>query len=213
LLPTLTKVGLICDEFTSPADYIIEIAAGDYGRNAVKKLISEAKTHDIQHLITTDTQIFSSTSSQVKHPFWKQMIILLKRSQLIIYRDPFMTFIRVFMTFFIAINLSLIFGKKVGAASGCAPRELELYATPLVELSKKFETELDLILQNVCLLFLGLMIGLMGGLAPVLLNFPKEMHVFMKEYNNGWYSCISYFAAKAISDIPLQVCIDYQNKY
>jgi hypothetical protein len=212
-LPTLTKVGLTCDEFTSPADYIIEIAAGDYGRNAVKQLISEAKTYDIQHLITADTQIFSSTSKQVKHPFWKQMIILLKRSQLIIYRDPFMTIIRVFITFFTAINLSLIFGKKVGTASGCAPRELELYATPIMVLSKKFETELDLIMQNSCLLFLGIMIGLISGLAPVLLNFPKEMHVFMKEYNNGWYSCISFYVAKAISDIPLQVCIDCQNKY
>ncbi len=212
-MPTLTKVGLICDEFTSPADYIIEIAAGDYGRNAVKKLISEAKTHDIQHLITADTQILSLTSNQVKHPFWKQMIILLKRSQLIIYRDPFMTIIRVFVTFFTAINLSLLYGKKIGAASGCPPRELELYAIPLEVLTKRFETELVLITQNVCLLFLGLMIGLIGGLAPVLLNFPKEMHVFMKEYNNGWYSCISYYVAKAISDIPLQVCIDCQNKY
>ena len=205
LVSTLSRVGLTCGPYTSPCDFIIEVAAGDYGSIPIKKLVIEAEGQDMDRLVTAGTIPLSSAHKNIKFPFFYHLKLLLLRSQVLIYRDPFLTVLRIGAAIFSAISLSIMFGREVGKVSGCTPRELELYATPVHILSKKFETDMDMIMQNVCLLFVGLMIGIISGMTPTLLNFPKEMHVFHKEYHNGWYSCISYYTAKVLSDVPMQV--------
>lgn len=204
-MPTLTRVGLMCGPYTSPSDYIIEVAAGDYGPLPIKKMAFEAEGQDMDRLVTAGTVPLSSALRKIAYPFWRHLKLLYWRSQLLIYRDPFLTVLRIGAAIFSAVSLSIMFGREVGKVSGCTPRELELYATPVHILSKKFETDMDMIMQNVCLLFVGLMIGFISGMTPTLLNFPKEMHVFHKEFHNGWYSCLSYYTAKVLSDVPMQV--------
>ena len=211
-MPTFKKVGIQVDPYTSPADYIIEVAAGDYGPAYIQKMVVEAEGQDMERLLTVGTRTLASASHLISHPFWPHLKLLYIRSQVILYRDPFLTVLRIIMAIFSAVSLAIMFGRDVGQVSGCAPRELELYATPLNVLSKKFEHDLDMIMQNVCLLFLGIMVGFLSGLTPTLLNFPKEMHVFYKEYHNGWYSCITYYVAKVLSDVPLQVSQFNQGK-
>ncbi|XP_054158376.1 ATP-binding cassette sub-family G member 1-like [Oppia nitens] len=206
LVPTMTRLGIQVDTHTSPSDYIIELAAGDYGPEPALRMVSDAQTKDLDHLVTdSSTHPLWTTMRHYSYPFIKHLAILLERSQLIIYRDPFLTFLRIFMAIFSAIGLSILFGREIGKVSGCAPRPLQLYSIPVHELTKKFEHDLDSLMQNVCLLFLGIMVGFLSGLSPTLLNFPKEMHVFHKEYHNNWYSCITYYTAKMISDLPLQI--------
>ncbi|CAG2166748.1 unnamed protein product, partial [Oppiella nova] len=205
LVPTLNRVDIVCDQFTSPADYIIEIAANDYGPIPMKKMCEVAMNQDLDHLTTMDTRPLSSTLKIFSFPFWKHLKLLYIRSQIVIYRDPFLTILRIIMSVFSAVSLSILFGREIGKTSGCPPRPIELYSTPVTVLSKKFETDLNSVMQNVCLLFLGIMVGFLSGLTPTLLNFPKEMQVFHKEYHNSWYSCITYYLAKVLSDVPLQV--------
>ena len=205
LVPTLSKVGLQCDSYTSPADYIIEVAAGDYGTVPIQRMVMEAEGQEMERLVNVGTKTLASVSRLITHPFWPHLKLLYIRSQLTLYRDPLLTVLRIVMAIFSAVSLAIMFGREVGKTSGCAPKELELYATPLNVLSKKFENDLNMIMQNVCMLFLGIMVGFLSGLTPTLLNFPKEMHVFYKEYHNGWYSCITYYIAKMLSDVPLQV--------
>lgn len=198
-------MGLTCEEHNSPADYIIEIASGDYGDEAIVKLSREAQTKDMQHLVTSDTQMLSQLMNRISHPFFKQMPILFERTQIILYKDPLLSIARLLASPFVALTLIALYGTQVGIPSGCLPKELEVYATPVPQLMKKFENELYSIMQNVSLLFTGLMVGMISSLTPILLNFPLEMNTFTKEYHNGWYSCISFYAAKMFSDLPLQV--------
>ena len=168
-------------------------------------MASEAEGQEMERLVTVGTKTLASVSRLISHPFWPHLKLLYIRSQIMLYRDPLLTVLRILMAIFSGITLDILFGPEIGKVSGCAPRLLELYSTTVKVLSKKFENDLMMISQNVGMLFLGLMIGFIGGITPTLLNFPKEMHVFHKEYHNGWYSCITYYLAKVISDIPMQV--------
>jgi hypothetical protein len=209
-MKTLMKAGLKCPDYHSPVDYMIEIACGDYGEKAINQLTFDSKDCFYQTNKTSDDgKPIRKSIYRSKNRFGPQFKLLFKRTQTILYRDLFLTELRIFMILFCAISLTLIYGNKGGKSSACLPKEMELWATPLRELSTKFENELFLINQNVCLIFLSLMIGLLTGLAPALLNFPLEMLVFNKEYHNGWYSCISYYLAKVISDLPLQVILNH----
>jgi len=54
--------------------------------------------------------------------------------------------------------------------------------------------------------------SMMGAVQPVLLNFPTERPMFMREYSTGTYRTAPYFISKAMVELPLclaQSCVQY----
>ena len=204
-MPTFTKLNIKVDPYTSPTDFVIEVAACDYGEGPMNRMVANAGGHDMNKLIITDTRPLDSLSSDIHHPFWLHFKLLFHRSQLTLYRDPSMIYIRILIAVLSALTLNSLFGPDVGRVSGCFPRVLELYTIPPSLLKTKFVDDLYKIMHNCALMFCGIIIGFISGITPTLLSFPREMQVFHKEYHNGWYSCINYYLAKVVSDIPLQV--------
>ncbi|CAG2119957.1 unnamed protein product, partial [Medioppia subpectinata] len=133
LVPTMARVDVACDPYTSPADFIIEIAAGDFGPTPIKKLVDVADTDTdrLERLTTQDSRLLLSALTVHKYPFFRHLWLLWLRSQILIYRDPFLTILRLVMCVFSAVSLSILFGREIGKTSGCPPRPVELYATPL----------------------------------------------------------------------------------
>ena len=201
----LEKLEIPVDKYNSPSDYIIEIAAEDYGRAPVEKIQSQYDINVMNQEEFDQLRLLKEARVIRKSPMLKTTMILMQRAGVIYKRNLTVCYLRILVISLITIWLAVMFGEEIGTVSGCPLRKLELYNIPLERLSTLFEESLLLVTQNTCCLFFGLMVGLISGMTGVVLDFPREMHIFMKEYNNGWYSCISFYITKSLMDIPMQV--------
>lgn len=204
-MPTMTKAGLVCDEFNSPSDFVIEIAAEDYGAEAVEKMRALIEETDADAEAVATLADMRSSKVNRKVPFLPAFVILMQRASVVYKRTLTVLILRLVSLILITVWLQLMFGGEIGKVSGCTMRKLELYAIPVDKLSTLFEESILLVAQNSCCLFFGLIVGLISGMTAVVLEFPREMHIFMKEYNNGWYSCIAFFITKSLIDLPMMV--------
>lgn len=48
-----------------------------------------------------------------------------------------------------------------------------------------------------------------AALMPTVLTFPTEIKVFLNEHRNGWYSTCSYYWAKTITELLIQLPLPY----
>ena len=44
-----------------------------------------------------------------------------------------------------------------------------------------------------------------GAAQPIILGFPSERPLFMREYANGTYTAFAYFWSKMCSELPLSL--------
>ena len=58
--------------------------------------------------------------------------------------------------------------------------------------------------------------SMFGSATPIMLAFPFERPMFMREYSTGTYGTAAYFLSKLCSEMPLnfcQVCLQYMLAY
>lgn len=264
LLSFLSSVGLSCPAYNNPADYMLEIASGEYGKECMVKL-ANATSEEVRKKCfkghqsndekgeetsaasaltsvvvagnlpltltkmdsgslaatsaSTSSSLCSSKSSSCssdinslhkrmnkrKHlPFFYHIHLLFKRTFLSIIRDPMLTAIRFFSHILVAIFIGLLYGSKIGTASGCPPSS-GINIDNVGNMQKHLYEDLTASGENSANLFFAAMFVMFGALFPTVLTFPTELNVFLKERSNGWYHSRTYFMAKTMADIPMQV--------
>ncbi|XP_044731531.1 ATP-binding cassette sub-family G member 4-like isoform X2 [Chrysoperla carnea] len=207
LVPFLNSVGLECPSYHNPADFVIEIASGDYGHEWIPKLVDVMNTEKAENLsrdidiygtkddkkesnsvatasITIDatTSLIYSGEKQSKKgfpvsTFW-QFWILLKRTFISTARDKTLTLLRLLAHLLVGIIIGVIY---YGIGN---------------DAEKTF--------SNIGCLFFLIMFTMFSSMMPTILTFPLEMGVFVREYLNYWYSAKAYYMAKTVADIPFQ---------
>ncbi|XP_068906678.1 ATP-binding cassette subfamily G member 4-like isoform X2 [Tenebrio molitor] len=191
----LSSVGFNCPQYHNPADFLLEVANGEYGNYT--ELLAKAATENQWRTTVTSAKLESEIcekSDEYVEPLesyqgslihttppseWFKFCVLVKRSFLQLYRDWTISHLKMVLHFLVGIVLGLNYYRSGNDGS------------------KTISNVGFFIISTVYLAYTSLM--------PAVLKFPSELAVLKKERFNNWYKLKTYYAAFLISDIPLQI--------
>ncbi|XP_026500205.2 ATP-binding cassette sub-family G member 4 [Vanessa tameamea] len=196
LVPYLEEAGIPCPIYHNPADYIIELACGEYGEDKIPILITKAENGKALQWFNNPETIPTmellrkqyplsvmrdqdTTTGEEETPQSNQRSVLIKRGFLKAKRDPTMTHLRLMVNVVVGIMLGALF---INAGN-----------------------EGSRVLENYNLLFAILMHHMMSPMMLTILTFPSEMSILLKEHFNRWYSLGSYYISITIVDLPISI--------
>ncbi|CAH0702557.1 unnamed protein product [Spodoptera exigua] len=190
-VPYLASVGLQCPRYHNPADYILEIATGEYGKFnefLAEKCLNHVWAEKPAILPVPDriSEVISLGKTSViinpPHELYK-FGKLFKRCILQQYRDWTVSHLKLFMHMVIGVLLGLLYEKAGNDGS------------------KTVSNLSFLLVSTVYLCYTSLM--------PAVLKIPTEMSVLKKENFNNWYNLKTYYAALLVTGMPLQIIYSF----
>lgn len=231
LVNDLESMGLRLPEMYNPADFVIEVAAFEYGDEYVRRL---AETHDrslgIERRSPVEGEIQPNVPKKKKRTLDNELVrktrpkrlpllyhtsMNMARGFLMIARDPLLTILRCGAHALIALILILMMGNEVGRKDGCPPRAVGIWNFDFVQnetqrLGLKFmpnekyelKRDMDDYMQNWALIELSQSALAYLSIMLTVITFPLEIKVVQREFLNGWYSGLAYTMGRGIADAP-----------
>ncbi|EZA54901.1 hypothetical protein DMN91_009473 [Ooceraea biroi] len=196
LVPYLENMKLPCPMYHNPADYIIELACGEYGEDKVDILkngsqngrnlqwfdnpeaLRDAKTLRAVHPLK-DSHIMQKNSGIHATNFIHQIKVLLRRGLIMCKRDTTLTHLRIGVNLLVGVMLGSVFLRS--GADGSR------------------------VLDNYNLLFSILIHHMMTTMMLTIVTFPMQMAILLKEHFNRWYSLKAFYVAITVIDVPLSI--------
>ncbi|EDW52330.1 GM12092 [Drosophila sechellia] len=193
LVPFLHSADLPCPMYHNPADYIIELACGEYGYDKVDTLKLATENGSCLTWFDNPSAVLRAEVLMRKYPIPKktksrsledtsysnQCSVLLRRGFIKAKRDTTMTHLRIGVN----IAVAALFGAMYDHTGREGSR----------------------VLDNYNLLFAILMHHSMTTMMLTVLTFPMDISILIKEHFNRWYSLKAYYTAMTLVDLPISI--------
>ncbi|KAL1481650.1 hypothetical protein MTO96_034317 [Rhipicephalus appendiculatus] len=221
LLPTLGANGLQCPAFYNPADFVIEVASGEYG-DVKGDLVRYAERNSLAFPTNNGPKSIANGGGDLNEPHAVTAPLAKADSHYDI-----AAFNEVVVTV-LCISLLQEDHQLVTTAPCCLQMNvllkrcyLSLIRNPMV-FHLRLATHIlvgvcmgllyydiggraDSFFNNATLVFFCAIFLTFTGMMPVVLNYPLEAAVFTRERNNSWYTLKAYYLSKTIVELPFQV--------
>ncbi|XP_074026119.1 ATP-binding cassette sub-family G member 4 isoform X2 [Leptinotarsa decemlineata] len=188
LVSFFEDVGFPCPTYHNPADYAIELACEEHGKDKIEKMIKANENgrsltyfiDELPHMELKDDGFKNeSDDGLLATSQFNQLRVLLRRGYIKAKRDQTLTYLRVLVNFLVSAMLGVLYWKSGSDGSR--------------------------ILDNYNLLFAILMHHMFSSMMLTILTVPQEMSILIKEHFNRWYSLKMYYTAITLVDIPLSI--------
>ncbi|XP_071877980.1 ATP-binding cassette sub-family G member 1 isoform X2 [Bombus fervidus] len=210
LVPYLSSLGLQCPTHYNPADYLMEICNGDYGRYLPQMVnaIENGKNNAWRSI---------SNVTNVNHQEEVIALNVTASFQALRQRSP--------------MEIQHVYGKHktgTGCAIGFWKQLFVLLKRNAIRLSRdkvltftrlsmhfvialivgviyfKIGQDAVYVLDNFNLLFFNIMFLMFSAFSATVTTFPSELPIIMREHFNRWYKLHSFYLANKLADIPIQ---------
>ncbi|XP_076254406.1 ATP-binding cassette sub-family G member 1-like isoform X6 [Rhynchophorus ferrugineus] len=188
----LASQGFLCPQYHNPADFLMEVATGEYGEsiemlssavtenNSVYISRDEDKARTTESIAAIEPAIVDVDFSPNKPPSeWKRFRILLNKQLIYVYRDWTMARLKFLLHFLVGLFLGATY-QKSGYDASRTITNVSFFLVSVVYLSYT-------------------------SLMPAVLRFPLEIAILKKEHFNRWYKLRTYYASFLAADTPLQI--------
>ncbi|XP_076247033.1 ATP-binding cassette sub-family G member 4 [Calliopsis andreniformis] len=196
LIPYLENIKLPCPMYHNPADYVIELACGEYGEDKIRLLISGSQNGQSLQWFKDPDVLLDAKGLRAVYPLKKnvdsngkkglqatslvhQIKILMARGILMCRRDTTLTHLRILVNVAVGFMLGSVF-LETG-------------------------TDASRVLDNYNLLFSILIHHMMTTMMLTVVTFPMQMSILLKEHFNRWYSLKAFYTAMTLVDLPLSI--------
>ncbi|XP_054261224.1 ATP-binding cassette sub-family G member 1 [Macrosteles quadrilineatus] len=200
LVPRFASHGLVCPRSHNPADFLIEVAVGEYGKDI--SYLVKAAAQDNSNPSVNETEVPSqenglpfrvlksgkrtaaemieySSCQPEPAPLWAQSYHLYARNIIILRRSLGSFALRFVMHILIALLFGYLYRDVGESASTLMANYIFVYGS------------------NLFLHYTGQM--------AVSLAFPLEFKILLREYFNRWYSLAPYCLSVVLIEVPFQL--------
>ncbi|XP_053694702.1 ATP-binding cassette sub-family G member 4-like [Sabethes cyaneus] len=194
LVSTFKASGFECPNYYNRADFALEVASLKHEGNLlnlIEKSKEDSKTADKDTnesansnetdtmLVSTETDESDATDRQYPVSQWSQFMTLTKRTTLCTLRDMQLMKMRILAHLFVGLLIGVVFWDVGNDGSK--------------------------VLSNASCLFFFLIFVFFANSMPLVMTFPLETAVFIRERMNNWYSLSAYFFSKLVADFPFLI--------
>lgn len=184
LLSHFSSIGLNCPSFHNPADFVIEVASGDFGPKVIEVLAKSAdagrnRSESSLHETSSSIKAVIDRMMNQTYPSMSHLRLLVSRNWTSSTRRPLLSWLRLFQHILLSLMGSFMYNYNVGAANGCFSdlvNALPLNVTSLSKLSS--ETEASFLRQqriatdNATFMFFAILFLSFANMMPVVLTYP-----------------------------------------
>eukprot|EP00733_Pompholyxophrys_punicea_P001147 Pompholyxophrys_punicea_v1_NODE_506_length_1821_cov_8.150623.p1 type:complete len:441 gc:universal NODE_506_length_1821_cov_8.150623:390-1712(+) len=192
------KMGYSCPQYSNPAHFFMKILHSGVDVHQVPQpnveltkrlsVIQSAAEKEVrqrsksQRSRAPSVQIPQFTPvevRQLRQPWYREWLLISHRALINYVRQPLAIQVRLGQTIFVALLLGLIYFNLDNNQRSIQDRTGAIF-----------------FLLTSCV---------MSSLQPVILTFPNERMLFMREYDNNMYSVVSYYSGKVLTEFPFQI--------
>ncbi|RXG71535.1 ATP-binding cassette sub-family G member 4 [Armadillidium vulgare] len=233
VLPFLSKISLQCPHYYNPADFLIEVASGEYGNSSTalaqevnsnlsldgdkynhtgkaieQDLVSDSKDQNINGISVGyqsrgDVVYISKDETNLDFSSCHQSFLSQEEENFAHYSVPFWT---QFYVLFVRTLRSIIRDPILTLTRLLVNILVGIFVGILFYDIGDDATE---VLSNIGYLYFSFVFFALISMFPTVLIFPLEIKVIIREHLNNWYSLKAYYLAKTFADTPLQIVYSF----